>query len=403
MISREQLLEKLPVVQDQWELITQDQDVNDIIKQVIAAHAANRAAYDKIALCFDAGTVQQICDNIYDFEKANIRYREEPVTNQTTAIPGGILERGYGDCKHYASFAGGVLDGLKRLTGKKIDWNYRFVSYQLWKPVPYHVFVAVRQGNKEFWIDPTPGAIGKQPVWVIDRKPKIVMPLYNQVAGIDSASGSVGGFSDVFKFIQHNAAILGMQVPRGAFLGLVYVNAFGYANKLFKALQFPDTHAKLQDIWERFGGQFSKLVEAINHGVTQPVYDKYQPQGHVDSIPVSSLAAGTYKDAYGQTRYYSDNSLVPGQVSGGKIGDPAIITAAVISSAAIVVAAIMPIIGKMLDHHYANVETPGIQLDPVTGLPVGVPDTSNAVLNFVRSNPLVIGIAGLGLIYYLYE
>ena len=157
-MDRNELLQYLPPVQNVWEVVTQDQSVKDIIKQVIKAHYDNQLYYDKIALFFDATTVPEILDNIYDFIKDNIRYKEESDAAQTTAIPAGILARGFGDCKHYASFAGGILSAIKRLTGKRFSWHYCFASYDLFNKVPYHVFIVVQDGGTEYYLDPVPGS-----------------------------------------------------------------------------------------------------------------------------------------------------------------------------------------------------------------------------------------------------
>jgi hypothetical protein len=182
-ITKEKLLQHLPPYRDEWLTITKSQDVYDIIKEILKAHNLFASNYNEIALFFDGLTTEQICNNIFSFLKNNIRYKEETEASQTTAVPAGILTRGHGDCKHYASFAAGILDALNRL-GKKIDWNYRFVSYDLFNSNPYHVFIVVKNKNgKETWIDPTPGANNVTPVWYIDKKIKN-MAIKRNIAGI---------------------------------------------------------------------------------------------------------------------------------------------------------------------------------------------------------------------------
>lgn len=171
-------------------------------------------------------------------------------------------------------------------------------------------------------------------------------------------------FDDTFKFIQHNAAILGQQVPRAAFLGLVALNAFGYATKLQKALAIDESHAKLADIWERLGGKFSVLVDTINSGAKKKALLK----------------------------------LVNGKwVSGAAVGDGG--ASALIVAAATAVALIIPVIYKILDKH--NVPTNDIPLN-ANGLPVGA-DT-NPVMSFIQGNlPIVIGAAALIIYFYFFD
>ena len=169
-MTRADLLRLLPPDQDKWILINKSQTVPDIIREICEAHGSFKSLYDRIGYCFDARTIPEICDNLDQFCRANIAYREETDKRQQVAVPQGILNRGYGDCKSYASFCGGVLGGLKRATGKKISWHYRFASYNMFRRTPYHVFVVVQYNGNEIWIDPTPGADNKNPVWVINKK-----------------------------------------------------------------------------------------------------------------------------------------------------------------------------------------------------------------------------------------
>lgn len=197
-MTREQLLRRLPPDQDSWILVHPQQAVKDIINEILDAHSEFAPYYDKIALCFDDDTIEDVCKKLYSFCKNEITYREESEDDQTTALPTGILTRGYGDCKHYASFIGGVLDGLNRLTERKINWNYRFVSYELLNDSPHHVFIVVTDGGNEYWIDPTPGADEATPVWQIDKKiKKTDMALHRQIAGapFNGYNGNTIGWS----------------------------------------------------------------------------------------------------------------------------------------------------------------------------------------------------------------
>jgi len=193
MITVKELIGQLPPYQDQWELIHPNQTVKDIIKEVLEAHNEFAPYYDKIALYFDDENTGRICDNIYLFLKKNIRYHEESEEDQTTALPTGILIRGQGDCKHYAGFTGGILDALNR-SGKKILWCYVFASYKLFDETPHHVFIEVDYNGEKFWIDPTPGADKKEPVWL--QRKKTSMAIHRNIAGFTDrevfTSGTIG-------------------------------------------------------------------------------------------------------------------------------------------------------------------------------------------------------------------
>ncbi len=183
-VSANDLLQQLPPYQDEWLLVKQNQEVKDIRRLIEQSHKQFAGYYDQIALYFDGKSIDEICSNIDRFIRENIKYKEEPVKMQTTALPTGILVRGYGDCKHYASFSAGILNALERLTGRQINWCYRFASYNL-NPTPHHVFVVVNDNGDEIWIDPVPGSDAAQPLWMHDKKIKVSsMPLYQNIAGI---------------------------------------------------------------------------------------------------------------------------------------------------------------------------------------------------------------------------
>lgn len=182
------LLSYLPPYRDEWIVIHPDQTVKDIIKEVLDAHSEFRPDYDKIALYFEEPTTADITEGLYSFLKGNLYYREEGEDEQTTALPAGILIRGSNpaigiDCKHFAGFTGGVLDALERLTGKKINWVYRFASYDSQDATPHHVFIVVKDGGRELWVDPTPGSEAREPVFYVDKKPN-KMALTRNIAGM---------------------------------------------------------------------------------------------------------------------------------------------------------------------------------------------------------------------------
>ncbi len=186
MVSREKLLDALPPFRDEWIMLSSDQTVDTIITEVLSSHKYFAPYYDKIALYFDEGSIQKICNSLYRFCKQNFEYVEETEESQTTSVPSGLLERGHCDCKGYATFCAGVLDAIKRSTGNPIDWYYRFASYKKGDRLPHHVFTVVKTNGGEIWIDPTPGATEKDPSWIIDKtvKTKNAMPLLRNIAGI---------------------------------------------------------------------------------------------------------------------------------------------------------------------------------------------------------------------------
>lgn len=168
MIAASTILSKLPPYRDEWRLIKRSQYVPDIMNEISRAHVLFAPYYDHFSYVFYRDQVSEVAEDLNRFIINNISYKAETVRKQTSALPTGILERGYGDCKHYALFAAGVLDSLNRLYGCGYDWCYLFAGYD-GADEPYHVFVAVQDDDTELWIDPTPGA-GGEPSVLIEQK-----------------------------------------------------------------------------------------------------------------------------------------------------------------------------------------------------------------------------------------
>jgi hypothetical protein len=474
-----QLLAELPESRGLWVTVKDHQTVTDIINEVLAAHKEFAPYYDNIALYFDDDDVEGICRNIYDFLKGNIRYYEEGEEEQTTALPSGILTRLHGDCKHYSSFAAGVLDGINRLTGKKIDWCYRFASYSFLNQQPHHVFLVVKdQDGEEIWIDPTPGAIDKIPVWQIDKKVKVQkMALRRQIAGIgmgyvapedmvylDSGSKQIvytealpvlpdeelspevreliaesevneeltpelqgaielllqygvmneaGEISDVkmselasslqapdfaalanarevlqiaiterafmgsvFSDIWRGVKKVALSVPRNAYLGLVAVNAFGFATKLHNAIYnsdgtfFQPNQDKLYRMWHSLGGDWGNLRNAINAGAKKPAI-----LGSMDRASVGVAPAAPAVPAW-------------------------------VAAAAAIIAALSPLIMSMMKTKYEAGRLDPM-IDPRTGLPRSGPTTpppttgSLDIMQWVKDNPALAAAGVLGIYFIL--
>lgn len=418
-------LSLLPKYENRKTLINKRQKVGDIINEILDSHQLFASHYDKISSFFDEETTEEICSKIYTFLKKEIAYKVEGEENQTTKTPAAILAQRFGDCKHYASFSGGILDSLNRTRGKKIKWEYRFASYSLFNRDPEHIFTVVfdRYG-KEIWIDPTPGAEKVTPVWIINKIVK-KMPLYrisgtnygasnlldetvNEPAiysavqlllkwGVIDTNGKIndrqlirlqkqipaGTFQTLYQARQTlSAAAIGgffdtiwrgvkkvtLLAPRNAFLGLVGINAFGYATKLKNTVYNSDgtytaQKAKIKTLWQdKLGGDWTALENTINKGATKKAI-----------LGVAPAAA-----------------TVPAWVA----------------TAGAVIAVIMPVVTAFLN---AKQKETGINydIDPVTGLPYSGTTTAPVIpgggsgdpLSFVKENPLIVA-GGIFALYY---
>ncbi len=272
-------------------MLESDQSTGDIINAILDAHKRHAGDYAKISSFFNAGSNRDTARKIYNFLKGNVKYIIEPGSKQTVKSPSAILAQGYGDCKHYSLFAGGILQNLG------IPFVYRFASYRVFNKEPQHVFVVVNPGTKnEIWIDPVLNKFDykKAYTYATDRKP---MALYSisgvgataqekaalkaakaarksaptkaakkaavtEVKAARKAAGRTAG--QVLK--KGTKAVLKVAAApvRNAFLALVYINFAALATKLAAGWQKAPT--KVTKFWEGAGGQINALKKAWEGG-----------------------------------------------------------------------------------------------------------------------------------------
>lgn len=193
MVSRSEILKRLPPVMARRNVIADDQDTKDIIREVVDAHNYFAKDYDAICSLFDEPTHAETYAALFDFCKKNIRYVIEKNQLQTTRSPAALIGMGNGDCKHYAGFIGGVLDALKR-KGRNYTWCYRFASYDRFDPTPQHVFVVAFDRGRETWIDPVLSSLNKRfPIYFfhVDKR----VPMLQRISGVNNLSTIGASFS----------------------------------------------------------------------------------------------------------------------------------------------------------------------------------------------------------------
>lgn len=200
MVTKDQLLEVLPVREEAVIAKEDRQGTDDIRNEMMIAHQEYAGDYDLISHYFNTGDIVDTSRQIFDFLKRYVPYTKESGGVQTVKNPRAILvcnddvsKYHRVDCKNYASFIAGIIDSIKRENGGQWDWCYKFVSYDQNDKQPGHVFVAVKIGEKELWIDPvfTYFNDGDMHEWEIEEKPGIG-GLYRVIAGPnDNAGGQV--------------------------------------------------------------------------------------------------------------------------------------------------------------------------------------------------------------------
>ena len=285
------LMGQLAPCKNRQEMLESDQSTGDIIQAILDAHKKHAGDYAKISSFFNAGSTRDTARKIYNFLKGNVKYVIEPGSKQTVKSPSAILAQGYGDCKHYSLFAGGILQNLG------IPFAYRFASYRVFNKEPQHVFVVVNPGTKnEIWIDPVLNKFDykKAYTYATDRKP---MALYSisgigataqqkaalkaakaakksaptkaakkaaatEVKAARKAAGRTAG--QVLKKGAKAVLKVAAAPVRNAFLALVALNFAGLGNKLAAAWQ--KAPSKITNFWEGVGGKLQALKTAWEKG-----------------------------------------------------------------------------------------------------------------------------------------
>jgi hypothetical protein len=291
---RTELLGKLSPFRNNLVKVTEYQQTNDIIRELLKGHEKWAKEYDKISGQFWMGSTKRSLKHVFDYLKNNIKYKIEPDTRQSIKSPAAIIatgNNGYNDCKHYSSFFGGLIDSWnrKKLPKKPIEWNYRFANYKLMSTNPHHVFVVAKDKGQEVWCDAVlPNFDQKKPYLnKIDKKPK--MALY-QISGIGcDCGGSCGSGDDMYGIPQisgkkdirrqrraarrYGENCTGRRIPklmpvaivgRKAFLTLIRLNILHFGFKMYQVLNHTSTRKKAFEKWCLMGGDANMLKRTVN-------------------------------------------------------------------------------------------------------------------------------------------
>lgn len=277
------------------EKIVQDQGTWDIVREVKDAHVHFARDYDSIAKMFWKGSAKKTGEALFGFLKKNILYKAEPEQHQSTRSPSAIITKGvkrsnFNDCKHYASFIGGVLDSLKR-QGYPIKWVYRFARYDPLERDPGHVFVVLKNG-RETWIDPVLPSFDDKRGYIDAIDKKIDMPLYRISGNNGIGKKSAAKAERKAKPKKRILLKVGASPARNAFLGLVAINVNQFATKLAGKIKAGSEEA-IKNKWVKLGGNYSKLRNTIQraaakHGVIIGVGSGCMRVAGIGVIPVAA-------------------------------------------------------------------------------------------------------------------
>lgn len=427
MVSKSQLLQLLPPFTNSSLVIEEDQDVPDIMREVLEAHDHFAVDYDSIYTYFMEPTVYGICKELFDFCKVNIRYVIEGEDQQTTKSPSALLVMGFGDCKHYAGFIGGVLSAIKRNTGRKINWSYRFASYDYFTADPGHVFVVVKDQGNEIWIDPVLNSFDERllPAKVIDKKVND-MALY-RVSGVgelieEDTLTEEDIYPDLTYSLDEEDGNLSLDLLHAIQLLLYYdiIDIYGNVNdnlllefqksmpplefeRLVNARQLLNTASLggfFSDIWRGVKkvtmsiprGAYLSVVAMNVFGTATKLKQATIDQSGIDKVRGKWYALG---GDWKQLQSAIANGAKRKRIFG--VGAAPVLPAWVLTASAII-AAITPIITSILKQQQQQ----GI-LDP-TFDPSLINDNpqpgGNSVMDFIKENIIWIGLAAAGGVWY---
>lgn len=244
MVTVNEVEKLLPPFRNEKKLVTYRQSTNDIIDEILVTHDRYCEDYDKIYYLFDQNDNYQTAKNIWEFLKYRLKYTIESDNEQTVKSPSAILHPGEKiDCKHYSLFTGGILDAINRNEADNIEWCYRFAGYGNTKHIQ-HVFVVIKDGNSEYWIDPVLNSFNehKKPNYFIDREP---MALY-----------TVSGIGDTSKEVTVNK-----DAAEANFLILVNNNVYGLKTMM---QENPDVlYGSVQSYFRANGFDFNHLLKFL--------------------------------------------------------------------------------------------------------------------------------------------
>lgn len=290
MVSASYLLSKLKPFTHTEDIKIHDQSVGDIISGVLERQSYYGSEYDKICSNFLDGGIEKVPANIWDFLKKNVKYKAEPDTWQLLKSPAAIIATGKttgSDCKNYSLFTAGILSALNR-RGYKINWCFRFASYDITSKIPGHVFVVVNPGaKKEIWIDAVLPHFDQHKSYCYKQDKKVNDMSLVYLSGIGDASVGLSfkkskahkaadkkKRQEKFKKIKKDinkvkGVVLKYSIAnlRNPFLVVVKLNFRSVATNLAKALKKdPD---KIHRWWRDLGGDENKLNTAISQGAKQ--------------------------------------------------------------------------------------------------------------------------------------
>lgn len=146
--SRDQLLYKIDKPNWKAERIATFQSAGQIANQLKRAEYESRPTSKRLALVFNEADKKAVAAKVWYFLKNEIFYQAEPKSSQNAKTISRFLSEATGDCKHYATFAVGVLNACG------IPAWFTFVGQDESVKKPNHVYCTCLIDGRKYTIDP---------------------------------------------------------------------------------------------------------------------------------------------------------------------------------------------------------------------------------------------------------
>lgn len=181
---RSALLKNMPPVNGLVKKEVSDAFNSDIIEVIHKNYPLAVDQVKKIAPTFKGRNRLQTAQNIWNFLKTNIKYVKDVPGSQMIKLPNRFLADGTGDCKSYSLFTGAILGALG------IPFNFRYTAYIPGATIPTHVYVTTTDENgREIIIDAVYKAFNSQKPFTYKKDYK--MDVYS-LSGIEDEIFGLG-------------------------------------------------------------------------------------------------------------------------------------------------------------------------------------------------------------------
>lgn len=286
MITKDELLQKLPPFLNNRTVIMDNQNVNDIITGILETHEKYKSDYDKISNYFLGRNVKETAYNVWKFLKENVPYRVESDNFQTLRSPSSIVSGLPADCKTFSLFSLGILQSLQRKGLINCTLAYRFAGYNNFNNDLEHVFAVINpKSENEIWCDAVLPNFNqkKQPTFYKDKNLKMALVALSGIPsslplGPSPSAPQKPTGTNILNTVKNLTSVVSST-------GIPVVSTVASAIALLSNLVKSD-HGTIND-WQGWNAQMDK--RGLPHGTPANYLAKYDGDAGVDVEAVNMI------------------------------------------------------------------------------------------------------------------